>query len=91
MDSSDPMALAAALGSRPPWPHVLQLLQAQWLQRDVVDVVVASSAISCCSRESQWQVALELLKDLSAETSTVAVGAAISGAKNVKQVKGRAS
>eukprot|EP00435_Cladocopium_sp_Y103_P056528 s858_g19.t1 len=81
----DAVSLAAALGAKPPWRQVLQLLQAaeRWQLRS--DEIVASAAISSCSHRYQWEVSLALLMKFKVEESTVAVGAVISGAEHSAQ------
>ncbi|CAE7460598.1 unnamed protein product, partial [Symbiodinium natans] len=78
--SPDPVAAAATLGARGlPWPWALWLLEDLQAGRVPPDDFVGSAAVSCCSRNVQWQMSLALLFNLRMQHSPVAVGAAIAG------------
>eukprot|EP00439_Symbiodinium_sp_Y106_P039582 s2458_g4.t2 len=77
----DPVAVASAFGAKGlPWPWVLRLLGDLRTWRVPADDFVGSAAVSCCSRNAQWEMALDLLFSLQMQQSVVAVGAAIAGA-----------
>ncbi|CAE7469492.1 unnamed protein product [Symbiodinium microadriaticum] len=79
--SPDPVAVASAFGAKGlPWPWVLWLLEDLRTWRVQADDFVGSAAVSCCSRNAQWEMAAALLFSLQMQQSVVAVGAAIAGA-----------